>query len=242
MESLHRLFYCRGCSQWYRLEKTELIPAPRPPRVFDLQVRSGLSEWKDDKFQTPIPVRAAQAWVRWFWKPERRLWSAGIAAAVAVGLTAVLVYAQRSGTIAKAADRLPDALEERVPLWFDAWLAQDVERMLQLTVPSHDRQLRRWLSRSPLADGCTRRDIAEFRVRLISVALHDNRTASVSSEVVVFTKDGRQLCLPFQQIWVAIHGGWRFVPQTSSRRAAPPGPQSSRLSTVGSGQDMTRPT
>ena len=52
MQNLHHLFYCRRCRQWYRVEGASFSRVSAPPTVVRLQVRSGLSHWRNDKYNS----------------------------------------------------------------------------------------------------------------------------------------------------------------------------------------------
>jgi hypothetical protein len=210
-QNLHHLFHCRRCVRWYRLEKSHLSPVPPPPKVFDVQVRSGFSEWRGDRYQGAHRWATVRVWLRSRLQSKRLACAAGIVClAAAVGLTALLQTSRNAG-VSAATERLPDALEERVHLWFDAWLARDEGRMLQLTAPSYDRQLRRWLLRNPAPD--RQGDAAtKCQVRLTSTAPRAHQSAEIVAEVEIGGMHGPPACLQFKQIWSQASGAWCFVP------------------------------
>ena len=201
-ENLDHLFHCRRCAQWYRLDKSRLLPVPPPPKVFDLQVRSGLSEWRDERYEGVHPSAAVRAWLRQLRKSKRPAYWTGLLLAAA-SVLAVLLRTPGETALCPTAKPLPDALEERVPLWFDAWFVRDEGQMLQLTAPSYDRQLRRWLSRNPAPN---QRDhtTAKCQVRLTSVVPRGNQLGEITAEVEFVDQHGLSVRLPFKQTWSCI--------------------------------------
>ncbi len=215
IENLHHLFHCRRCRQWYRVEGASFSRVSAPPTVVRLQVRSGLSHWKNDKYSTAAKRTAAQRFMGCLSAAKRHPWTSGISALAAVlSLVAVL----RWTVPPPAAASLPGALEDRVPLWFDAWLADDVGRMLRLSAPCYDRQLRRWLVRNPLPDQYDRNDLSNSQVRLTSVTPRGNQWADITAEVRIAGRNGRQDRLVFNQTWCRTAEVWCFVPPFPASR------------------------
>jgi hypothetical protein len=107
---------------------------------------------------------------------------------------------------------LPNVLEERVPLWINAWFAQDLPRLLRLTEPSHDRQLRRWVSYNPPPDDYDIGDLLKSEVRLTSIKPRGSQAVEVTAEIIIAGRSGLQKRLLMHQTWRSAAGTWYFVP------------------------------
>jgi hypothetical protein len=209
MQNLHHVFYCRRCRQWYRVEGSSFSRVSAPPTVVRLQVRSGLSHWRNEKYNSAAKRTAAERCMGWISAAKRRPWTTGISALAAVlCLVAVLRWTASPPAVAC----LPATLEGRVPLWFDAWLADDVARILRLSAPCYDRQVRRWLVRNPVPDQYDRNNLSNSQVRLTSVTPRGNQWADITAEVRIAGRNGRQDRLVFSQTWRRTAEVWCFVP------------------------------
>ena len=221
-DKLHHRVHCCYCRQWYRLDPAGLVAVDRPANLpIDVAVRTGFSEWTEHQLADPRPrhgVRAA--WFR-FVRSLRRYparWTALGVALASLGAVTTLVLAGRNGGEAAGEGVLPDALEARVPLWADAWLRQDVGRMLRFTEPARDRELRRWLSRNRLPSQHDAEGRSQAEVQLASVEMRQDHWAQVTVRIQVRLDDGRQRTIAQKEIWGCKDGTWYFVPQTAATR------------------------
>ena len=220
-DKLHHRVHCCYCRRWYRLDPAGLVAVERPANLpIDVAVRSGFSEWTEHQLADPRPrhgVRAA--WFR-FVRSLRRYparWTAlGVALASLSAVTALVVARLSDSDPAVAA--LPNALEARIPLWADAWLRQDVGRMLRFTEPARDRELRCWLSRNRLPSQRDAEGRSQAEVQLASVEMRRDHSAQVTVRIQVRHDDGRQTTISQKEIWGCKDGTWYFVPRTAAAR------------------------
>jgi hypothetical protein len=225
-KNLHHLFFCRGCRQWYRMDGVRLVPLPHAPPAppLDLSVRTGFSEWREDRFR---PLRRG-AWapraIRRLSTRHRRFWLTAISLLLACSMAGVWLV-HRTATCAAHNDApLPEKLEDRVLLWREAWTAGNVAQMLRLTEPSRDRQLRRWLSwhRAPLPSTVELR-MGEARtsltVEVAAIAMPGPDLAEVTLQLRPAESGATQL-FAIHQFWTRTSGGWCFFPEVpaSARR------------------------
>lgn len=154
-----RRLYCRRCDRWYRLSgKAELLPAAPPTKQLDQQVAlavrnsfSGWSEYERDprfgrrSFRDPQIWRdAARALVVW-------LLAVRIITSVAVVSTVLLLAGSlgwlvlRSTPVLAETPREPVTLDQRVPLFAEAWAVNDFATMQQFALPEETGQVGGWV-------------------------------------------------------------------------------------------------
>jgi ribosomal protein S27AE len=241
-ERLDRRVFCRRCRQWYRLDRGGLSEVPAPGEPLDMAVRSGFSAW----------WRHQVLWsrVRQSAGGGRRPWASRLASLgasprrAALGL-AIVVAACGAATAVRhwhgqaepPQAALPEALPERAAWWSEAWLRQDVERMLRMVEPSLDRDLRRWLAQNPppAQFDSTQHGAAEVAVVAIrrqgprgSPAagpmfgpralwqvpdLAPDQVAEVTVRLLLDLGDGRQQTISQKQLWLCRGGVWYYAPR-----------------------------
>ena len=214
-KNLHHYFYCRRCDQWYRMVGASFVRVRKPPLVLELQVRTGMSEWRDDRYRAAGPRAALRRWGRWLVGSKYRL---GIAGILLIGMVLASVPRFRPAA-AEEMVALPNDLEGRVPLWINAWFADDFPRLVQLTAPQYDRQLRQWIAHHPPPRKHDQSDLPQADARVTSIKRQGKEAAEIKAEVNVPGADGRSKRLLVQQTWINTAGTWYFVPPLSASSA-----------------------
>ncbi len=179
-----------------------------------MQVRTGFSEWQGDRYRRATPRAAMRTCAERLCRSRYGLWLAGACLAL---LILAPIWLLRPAAAPHAAE-LPNVLEERVPIWIDAWFLDDVPRLLRLTVPSCDRQLRGWMLHHPSPSRYDRDDPPKSEVWLTSVKPHGNHSAEVTAEVRIVGSSGRPQRLLVRQTWNRIAETWYFVPPSPATR------------------------
>lgn len=202
-------FFCRRCTCWYRVERRGLTPC-QPPDAVQVKVRGSFSEWESTAVSLSRRTVATNETFGTGTK-KWRAWRVRLSAAVVVALLVAggLTWGLRGAANGEVVDApLPDALEGRVGLFAEAWLRNDLPKLLQLTPPSQDRTLRRWLTRHvpPVSSNS-----AGWEVDSVSITPVNERTADVA---IRFAHSGDTAHEPIklEQRWFEQDGAWRFTP------------------------------
>jgi hypothetical protein len=205
---LGHYFICKRCEQWYRVEGSSFVAVRKPPAVVDLRVRMGFSDYRGDRYRETRPVAMAR-------RIGRRLWNLryplGVAAAVIVAML-ILYFARYRPAKTEQVAALPNTLEDRVPVWIDAWVANDVPRLMQLTAPSHDRQLRQWVSHNRPPRQTEGNDGAKSEVNLTSIKPRGKEAAEVVAVLSATDPSGQPQRVTLRQTWISSDGAWYFLP------------------------------
>ena len=221
-DRLNRVLQCSQCDRWYKIDSLgKLIEIPEPEHKLTVAVRSSFSEWRMHDVTIPRKLTLAER-LRTLWRGFRpgkwlsrlsgaqgtALFASTLACIVLVGwsLTAWL-----SATAETPLPPLPAALEDRVPLFTRAWLANDVPQMLRLTDPVRDRELRRWLAHSP--PPATKDPTGGTTVEVAGVERR-KADAQVSVRMSLLNAAGNHADTMLSQVWVQRQGTWYFLPST----------------------------
>lgn len=224
-DKLSHLLHCRNCDQWYRVDSARLAAVPPPaPSELEVAVRGGFSEWV--KFQRPARSESLslrnffQRGRRWLAEHPGRCGGFGLSMVVLISVLLWTAFHDR-GAEAKEESPLPGELEARASLLSEAWLAKDTARMLRLTDPSHDRDLRRWLAHTvpPTTIEETPLD-KRPKVIVQSVLPKGNEWAEVTVQIDLTPGDVHPRTAAMKQSWVCRQGNWYFVPQDIGRKNA----------------------
>ena len=224
-DKLNHLLHCRNCDQWYRVDSSRLAAVPAPaPSDLEVAVRSGFSEWV--KFQRPALSEShslrnfVQQGRRWLVEHPGRCGGFGLSMVVFVSVLLWAVFHNR-GAEAKEESPLPTELEARASLLSEAWLAKDTTRMLRLTDPSHDRDLRRWLANT-VPPSMFEETLLDKRPIFIvqSVQPKGNEWAEVTVQIDLAPGDDHPRTAAMKQSWVCRQGNWYFVPMVPKMRGA----------------------
>jgi hypothetical protein len=240
-ERLDRRVFCRRCRQWYRLDRGGLSEVPAPGEPLDMAVRSGFSAW----------WRHQVLWsrVRQSAGGDRRPWAGRLASLgasprrLALGLAIVVAAFGAAAAVrhwhAQAEPpqaALPGALPERAAWWSEAWLRQDVERMLRMVEPSLDRELRRWLAQNPPPAHFDPTQTGAAEVAVVAIRqvergspaagpmlatrtsrqfpdLTPDQVAEVTVRFMLDLGEGRQQTIAQKQLWLCRGGVWYYAPR-----------------------------
>lgn len=153
-DQLDKFLRCRPCAQWYLIDKSGQLVETSHPATMSVQVRSSFGGWQQATValpqvtapnSTPVGAVAGRRRAGLDWS-----WMAAIGGGVLTGLLALgLLLKPAPEEEVQAAAPLPNALEERSVVLAKAWLQKDLVRLLELTEPSRDRDLRRWIAAAP---------------------------------------------------------------------------------------------
>jgi hypothetical protein len=91
--------------------------------------------------------------------------------------------------------------------------------MLRLTESTRDRDLRRWLSRTPPPATIDDADKRTSAVEVVSIQKHDAATADVTVRIESLATAKE---LVQQQRWVERNGAWYFVPNVANANKKAP--------------------
>ncbi|MGA2035545.1 MAG: hypothetical protein ABSG68_25125 [Thermoguttaceae bacterium] len=224
IENLDRRLYCRCCRQWCRVERGGLtaISTPAIVALHEVSVRTGLSEWMREHVPAKSMLSRRRPLGRLlrpaYWWPRvlQRARPIGISLALLVGLVVTLGVSRWSASAAQPPEQLPPSLDARAPLLSQAWLDQDVSRMLRLTESSRDRELRRWLAGNPAPAGPGDRGDARPTVQLASTQMHDAGKAEVIVRIEVPKATGLPTTILQRQWWCCRAGTWYFLPNVAT--------------------------
>ncbi len=224
-DNLNHLLHCRNCDQWYRVDSARLAAVPAPaPSELEVAVRSGFSEWV--KFQRPALSKSqtlhnfVQQSRRWLVEHPGRCGGVGLSMVVFVSVLLWAVFHDR-GAEAKEESPLPSGLEARASLLAEAWLAKDTTRMLRLTDPSLDRDLRRWLAyRAPPTT--VEETLLDKRPTCLvqSVQPKGSERAEVTVQIDLAPGNDHPRTATMKQWWVCRQSNWYFVPQDIGHKSA----------------------
>jgi|GEM_PF-6174598 len=225
-QQLDRILVCHGCSTWYRLDSRRLVevepPAVRNSKI-QVEVRSNSSQWREHQvvLTTTRPWRPLSFAVLIEWLSATGLAARCIAGAGLLLLALLALMVTNREPAAATIFVMPGGLEERSAVFVQAWLAGDLDRMLQLTEPARDRDLRRWLKKSaaPQQEQTTAIAPSVAKVQVSSIKRPDRKSAEVNLRVAN-AGPGAELLLKHQ--WVEKQGVWYFqptpLPQPSVRK------------------------
>lgn len=218
---LDRVLTCRSCSSWFRMDHAgklwEIAGEDRPEASIEVGVRSSMSGYQSH--QVPLGSKSRKSiWQIRHWHQAilgvfvESNW--GLRAAIISGMMTVVVigyavFSRNQEMLAQAEQPLPSTLEERAPLLTEAWLSGNTGKMLRLTDSTRDRDLRRWLSRTPPPMTEEEADNRTAAIEIVSIQKHDSSTADVTVRIesLATSKEIIQ-----QQRWVERQGAWYFVP------------------------------
>lgn len=150
-----RRFHCRRCQRWYRLSaQAELLPVAAPEDKISLAVRGSFSDWNQYQRKSRYGRRslgdpqfwreAVQAIVVW-------LLAVRVVTSVAVVSSVVLLAGSlgwlvlRSTPVLAETPREPVTLDQRVPLFAEAWAVNDFATMQQFALPEETGQVSGWV-------------------------------------------------------------------------------------------------
>ena len=226
LAGLGDLWYCRGCTGWFRTDAAaRLIPVPAPDSLIRQVRPPAISHWREDEAAAAKggPYRL-EKWCRGWageivpallqWPRARPVtlacWSAGLALLL---LVAIVWYRTPSAEVAAQRRPLPAALEDRAVMLADAWLAKDLRRMLRLTDPARDRELRGWLMFTPPPSGSRKAAAKESKIKVVSVDRPEKGLAAVTLQLEGADEFPSDLKIPLTQTWTCRAGQWYFLPR-----------------------------
>ena len=202
-----------------------LIPISAPDNQVQLVRPPAISLWREEEAAAAKGGRyRLEKWCRdWAseivpalleWPRARPVtlacWSTGMALLL---LLAIVWYRTPSAEVAAQCRPLPAALEDRAVMLADAWLAKDLRRMLRLTDPSRDRELRGWLMFSPPPSGSRKTEAKESKIKVVSVNRPEKGLAAVTLQLDSTDEFPSDLKIPLTQTWMCRAGQWFFLPR-----------------------------
>ena len=222
-DRLDKFLRCRPCAQWYLIDKSGQLVETGHPATMSVQVRSSFGGWQQETVSLPQPDARGTAAEASANAGERagfdRSWLLAIAGGVLAGLLAVAFSLRPAPEEqVQAAAPMPSSLEERALVFAQAWLENDLARLLELTEPSHDRDLRRWTSSerpsaewASVAAESVEIEVLQIKPRNADVAEVDVRIRATGASGG--SKEHAQL-----QHWTKRNGAWFFTPPGRRRR------------------------
>ncbi len=217
-DRLDRLLCCSVCESWYKLSASASLVEVRPPaQRLEVAVRTSFSEWRGHQILLPQPMLKFKTRLRNVrpreWLARLTGWqsSAMLLSSLAVALLVGYAMTQWISSVdASPLEPLPAELNDRAPLLAHAWLEGDLPQMLRLTEPGRDRELRRWLKKTPppVAESSRRQSLVE----VASVQRTANAAATVTLNIRLVDVSGASSDAVQRQIWVQRRGTWYFLP------------------------------
>ncbi len=141
-----------------------------------------------------------------------------------LGLAAVLLWficvGREQGPTVIPDEPLPAELNAREKLLVEAWLTDDLHNMLRLAGSTHDRALRRWLSKNPIPEAAkTPMTDRMVTIDVASVSQPNPKSADVVARVSFLADASGKGELTVKHRWTADKTGtWYFLPYVPPAR------------------------
>lgn len=242
-DRLDRMFSCRACATWYRMDGVgRLVKTDPPAPAAKVAVRSAFSDWSEHQlaqrrgWRWKFTKRGGLGWVvapvEWLLATT---WPARAAlACVLVGLLASACWLSNRSTAAPATlGPLPDKLEDRAQLLAASWIRRDAATMRRLTLPENGRELQHWSARSLRPSAVAGTDPTDLTFGVVSVVKQADRKSAIAT-VRIASRQASASAQPAEfvqrQLWNERGGVWYFSPRDVQSQQ--PAPQPSGQHTV----------